>query len=58
MASAPDDTDDVFDQFLTQRGHETEHVTWEDDYNKKRCPECGGLHEPDASECGVCGWAP
>jgi transposase len=58
MASAPDDTDDVFDQFLTQRGHETESVSWEQDYNTKRCPDCGGLHDSDASECGVCGWAP
>jgi hypothetical protein len=58
MASAPNDTDELFDQFLTQRGHDTETVSWEEDHNKKRCPECGGLHDLDAAQCGVCGWAP
>lgn len=59
MSSAPDDTgQDVFDQFLSQRGHETDRDDWERDYNKKQCPECGGLHEMDATTCSVCGWAP
>lgn len=59
MSSAPDDTgDDVFDQFLSQRGHETEPVRWERDHNKKQCPECMGLHDLSAEECSVCGWSP
>jgi len=51
---------DIFDEFLADRGHEseTETAAWEEDYNKKRCPDCGGLHEMDASECTVCGWTP
>lgn len=55
MATA---NDDIFDEFLTERGHETETATWERDYNKKRCPDCGGLHDTSAVECSVCGWAP
>lgn len=50
--------DDVFDQFLTQRGHETKDAGWEDSYNKKQCPDCGGLHNQGASQCTVCGWSP
>lgn len=57
MASAPGDGD-MFDEFLSQRGHETESVGWEESYNKKQCPECGGLHETGATECLVCGWSP
>ncbi|CAI48555.1 small CPxCG-related zinc finger protein [Natronomonas pharaonis DSM 2160] len=51
-------TNDIFDDFLDDRGHETESPTWEEDYNKKRCPDCGGLHGLDASVCSVCGWQP
>ncbi|PSP74841.1 hypothetical protein BRC81_16810 [Halobacteriales archaeon QS_1_68_20] len=59
MASAPDSgNDELFDEFLTRRGHETEDVAWERDHNKKQCPECGGLHELSASTCTVCGWTP
>ncbi|MFC6961901.1 HVO_0416 family zinc finger protein [Halocatena marina] len=52
--------DDMFDTFLSQRGHrtESERVGWEKDYNKKQCPECGGLHDSSATECSVCGWTP
>jgi hypothetical protein len=57
MASAPD-SEDVFDEFLTQRGHDVETNGWEENYNKKQCPECGGLHGTDANQCGVCGWTP
>jgi hypothetical protein len=57
MASAPSG-DDMFDEFLSQRGHETDSVGWERNYNKKQCPDCGGLHEGTATECGVCGWSP
>jgi hypothetical protein len=53
MASAPDD--DVFDQFLERRGHEPTE-SWDRSYNKKQCPDCGGLHELSASRCTVCGW--
>ncbi|WP_331236040.1 HVO_0416 family zinc finger protein [Natronorarus salvus] len=56
MASAQHD--DLFDQFLTQRGHETGPAGWVTEYNKKQCPECGGLHDRSATECGVCGWHP
>ena len=55
MASAPS-TDDLLDEFLTQRGHEVE--SWEENYNKKQCPDCGGLHDTAATECSVCGWSP
>jgi hypothetical protein len=57
MASAPDGGD-MFDAFLAQRGHETDAAEWEENYNKKQCPECGGVHDADASECSVCGWEP
>jgi len=58
MASAPSAEDDLFDEFLADRGHETDLVRWERSYNKKQCPECGGLHDEAATECGVCGWRP
>jgi len=54
MATAPND--DVFDRFLSTRGHDVPQ-SWERSYNKKQCPECGGLHELAASSCSVCGWA-
>ena len=57
MASAPLDND-MFDEFLAQRGHGTDAVGWEENYNKKQCPECGGLHGSGATECSVCGWSP
>ena len=57
MATAPTD-DDLLDDFLTQRGHETDRPGWKENYNKKQCPDCGGLHGPDAAECTVCGWRP
>lgn len=52
--------DELFDEFLSERGYETETDSrnWEQDYNKKRCPDCGGLHGPDAVSCTVCGWQP
>lgn len=49
---------DVFDEFLNQRGYETEDPGWEENYNKKQCPDCGGLHDVDATACTVCGWSP
>ena len=58
MASAPRTDDDLFDQFLTSRGHDSEPVDWEESYNKKQCPECGGLHGEAAASCTVCGWRP
>lgn len=58
MATAPNDDDELLDQFLTQRGHDVETVEWDREYNKKQCPECGGLHESDATQCSVCGWNP
>lgn len=56
MASASGD--DVFDEFLSQRGHETEPRGWEESYNKKQCPECSSLHDSAAVDCTVCGWSP
>ena len=56
MATASNE--DMFDEFLAQRGHETTHVGWEENFNKKQCPECSGLHSAEASECTVCGWTP
>ncbi|QLG63774.1 HVO_0416 family zinc finger protein [Halorarum salinum] len=58
MASAPNTDDDLFDRFLTARGHDTERAEWEESYNKKQCPDCGGLHGADAVTCSVCGWRP
>lgn len=55
MATADDE---IFDEFLSERGHETESASWEQDYNKKRCPDCSGLHDLGATECSVCGWSP
>jgi len=57
MASAPSD-DDLFDEFLSQRGHDVEATTWEESYNKKQCPDCSALHDSTAAECSVCGWSP
>ena len=59
MATAPptDDSGSLFNQFLARKGHEPVE-TWDRDYNKKQCPECGGLHEITASDCTVCGWVP
>jgi hypothetical protein len=57
MASAPTD-DDVLDQFLADRGHTTEPERWDRSYNKKQCPDCGGIHDEAAMECAVCGWQP
>jgi hypothetical protein len=55
MASAQGDQD-MFDEFLSQRGHET--AGWEESYNKKQCPDCSALHDDGATECTVCGWSP
>ena len=57
MASASSD-DDLFDKFLTDRGHETEPVRWDRSYNKRQCPDCGALHDEDATRCSVCDWRP
>ncbi len=57
MASAPRE-DDVFDEFLAQRGHEVELPRWDESYNKKQCPECCALHDRSATECSVCSWSP
>lgn len=58
MASAPQTDDGLFDEFLTTRGHDPEREGWEESYNKKQCPDCGGLHDEDAVTCSVCGWRP
>ena len=59
MATSPSGADDdVFDQFLADRGHNVTAVGWENAYNKKQCPECGGIHDTAATNCSVCGWAP
>jgi rubredoxin len=57
MATAPDPDDAVFDEFLASNGHEPKQ-TWNQSYNKKQCPDCGGLHDESAAECAVCGWRP
>jgi rubredoxin len=58
MATTERSTDELFDEFLEDRGHETEPASWEESYNKKQCPDCGGLHDRGAMECSVCGWRP
>ncbi|MGM0606244.1 MAG: HVO_0416 family zinc finger protein [Halobacteriota archaeon] len=58
MASAPRTDDELFDQFLEDNGHETTPARWEYSYNKKQCPECGGIHDDGAVTCTVCGWQP
>jgi len=61
MASSPDEpsvlADDLIDDFLASRGHDVP-AAWGRSYNKKQCPECGGLHDLGASSCTVCGWLP
>lgn len=57
MASAPGD-DELFDEFLAQRGHDVEDTGWDTNYNKLQCPDCGGLHTRGAESCTVCGWEP
>jgi hypothetical protein len=57
MASAPVD-DDLFEEFLSQRGHDTSAASWDESYNKKQCPDCGALHRTAETECSVCGWSP
>ena len=58
-SSAPSaDDDDVFDEFLSDRGHETEIVRWDRSYNKLQCPECGALHPEGTARCDVCDWRP
>lgn len=57
MASAPS-SDDLMDEFLLRRGHDVEETGWDHSYNKKQCPDCGGLHGQGASQCTVCGWTP
>ncbi len=56
MGSGDTDTEALMDSFLESRGHDTS--TWEQDYNKKQCPDCGGIHTTNASKCTVCGWEP
>ncbi len=57
MSSTPDGGDEVIDRFLSRRDL-GEPVRWEESYNKKQCPECGGVHDPGATSCTVCGWTP
>ncbi|MCL9815642.1 HVO_0416 family zinc finger protein [Natronocalculus amylovorans] len=58
MASAPHSDDALFDDFLETNGHQMTTTRWEYSYNKKQCPECGGIHSEDARTCTVCGWKP
>jgi len=55
MATAPTN-DPTVDQFLGENGHDVRE--WEDDGRKKRCPECGAVHDAGASDCSVCDWFP
>ena len=50
--------DELLDEFLSERGHEVRDAGWDESYNKKQCPDCGGLHHLDATQCSVCGWTP
>ena len=56
MASAETPDDGVLDQFLEANGHTT--ASWNQNYNKKQCPECGALHDVAVTGCDVCGWSP
>jgi len=59
MSSTPDGAgDDLIDRFISQRDLDGETVRWEESYNKKQCPECGGVHDATATVCSVCGWSP
>jgi len=51
------DSDALMDEFLSDHGTEAPE-TWNRSYNKLQCPECAGLHDEGADECGVCGWTP
>lgn len=52
------DNQDSSDELIDNLLDEEEEKDWIIDYNKKKCPECKSLHEPDASKCSVCGWSP
>ncbi|MFB6082592.1 MAG: HVO_0416 family zinc finger protein [Halanaeroarchaeum sp.] len=56
MATADTSDDAVLDQFIEDRSDGP--AVWDRSYNKKQCPECGGLHDVDAMTCSVCGWSP
>ena len=56
-STSGDASEEVIDQFMTRRDL-SESARWEESYNKKQCPECGGVHEPSATACSVCGWTP
>lgn len=58
MVTGSDPDDALFDDFLAQRGHIDEPMTWDRSYNKLQCPECQALHAESASECSVCDWSP
>ncbi|ERH01606.1 MAG: hypothetical protein J07HN6_01162 [Halonotius sp. J07HN6] len=58
MSSAQSTDDEVFDEFLSANGHQTEPAGWDKSYNKKQCPDCGALHDSAATSCSVCGWLP
>jgi len=58
MSKAQSSDDELFDEFLSANGHETAPAGWDESYNKKQCPECGGLNDKTATDCSVCGWQP
>ena len=58
MSKAQSTDDELFDEFLASNGHETAPAGWDESYNKKQCPDCGGLTDQTATECPVCGWQP
>ena len=58
MSQAQCADDEVFDEVLSENGHQTEPAGWDESYNKKQCPDCGVLHDSEATSCSVCGWLP
>ena len=58
MSKAQSTDDELFDEFLSANGHQTEPAGWDESYNKKQCPDCSALHDSAATRCSVCGWHP
>ena len=67
MSDEPDDVagegteddrsdEEVVDDFVEQR--DLDELSWIEDGEKYRCPECEAVHDEPAEGCRVCGWEP
>lgn len=51
-------SEELMNDFLESRGHAVRDQDWDESYNKKQCPVCGGVHPTTAMSCDSCGWEP